>query len=97
VNYNGTTGVSTLKITRLHIGLSGPACSAVADGTSATSHNGVVKATYTNSTGGLTILGTGGNLRVFNVHGYAGLLLRGDSVSVSNSAPVSPSQTITRP
>jgi hypothetical protein len=97
VHYNGTTGVATLKITRLHLELSGPACSAVADGTSATSHNATVKATYTNSAHRLKILKAGGNLRVFHVAGCAALILDGDSVSVTNSATVSPSQTITSP
>jgi hypothetical protein len=97
VKYNTTTGVSTLKITRLHVALSGPACSAVADGTSAARHTGTVKATYANSAGTLKILSTGGRLRVFSVHGCAGLIFNGDSVSVTNSAAVSPPQTITGP
>jgi hypothetical protein len=61
------------------------------------SSTGTVKVTYTNSTGKLTTLTSGGNLHVFNVKGCAGLINSGDATTFSGSYAVSPKQTITSP
>jgi hypothetical protein len=67
------------------------------DGTGPTSNYGMVKAKYSNSTGKLTTLTTGGNLHVYNVNGCAGLINTGDATTFSGSYATSPKQTITSP
>jgi hypothetical protein len=89
-------GVTTGTITGIHAALSGPSCSAVVDGTSATANNGQVTATYTNSTGKLATTGAG-NLHIYNVSGCAGLIGNGDGSSFHGSYAVTPKQTITSP
>lgn len=90
------SGVTTGTITGIHATLTGPSCSAVVDGTSATANNGSVTATYTNSTGKLATTGAG-NLHIYNVSGCAGLINSGDGSSFKGSYAVSPKQTITSP
>jgi hypothetical protein len=97
VSFNSSTGVTTGTITGIHAKLSGPGCSATVDGTAATKNNGKVSVTYTNSTGVLKVLPTGGNLHIFNVSGCAGLIGNGDPSAFSGSYTVSPTQTITSP
>jgi hypothetical protein len=94
-SYNSTTGVTTGTITGIDATLSGPSCSATVDGTGAGKHNGKVKATYTNSTGKLKVLTTGGNLHVYNVSGCAGLINSKDATTFSATYTVTPKQTIT--
>jgi hypothetical protein len=89
-------GVTTGTISGIHATLSGPSCSAVVDGTSATANNGSVTATYTNSTGKLATTGAG-NLHIYNVKGCAGLISSGDGSSFKGSYALSPKQTITSP
>jgi len=89
-------GVTTGTISGIHATLSGPSCSAVVDGTSATANNGTVTATYTNSTGKLATTGAG-NLHIYKVVGCAGLIATGDRSSFKGSYTVSPKQTITSP
>ncbi|HEV2371602.1 MAG TPA: hypothetical protein VGS19_05465 [Streptosporangiaceae bacterium] len=91
-----SSGVTTGTITGIHSMLSGPSCSAIVDGTSATANNGQVTATYSNSTGKLTATG-GGNLHLYNVSGCFGLIKSGDVVSFKGSYAVTPKQTITSP
>jgi hypothetical protein len=95
-SYNATTGVTTGFITGIKSHLSGPSCSADVAGTTATT-KGKVKVTYTNSTGKLKVLTTGGNLHVFNVSGCAGLLHSGDATTFSGTYTVTPKQKITAP
>jgi hypothetical protein len=90
------SGVTTGTITGIHATLTGPSCSAVVDGTSATANNGMVTATYTNSTGKLATTGAG-NLHIYNVKRCAGLIGSGDGSSFKGSYTVSPKQTITSP
>lgn len=90
------SGVTTGTITGIHATLSGPSCKATVDGTGATKDNGKVKATYTNSTGILKTLTSGGNLHIYNVNGCAGLIHSGDTSTFSGSYKVSPKQKITR-
>jgi hypothetical protein len=92
-----SAGVTTGTITHIHATLTGPACSATVDGTGATANNGMVKAKYSNSTGKLITLTSGGNLHVYNVSGCAGLINTGDATTFSGSYAISPKQTITSP
>ena len=72
-------------------------CSAVIDGTSGTAADGTVRFRYTNSTGRLTVLATGGNLHAYNVSGCLGLVNNGDPVTISTTFTLSPKQAITSP
>jgi hypothetical protein len=94
--YNATSGVTTGFINGIKSHLSGPSCSADVAGATATS-KGKVKVTYTNGTGKLKVLPTGGNLHVFNVSGCAGLINSGDATQFSGTYTVSPKQTIKSP
>src|SRR5690349_7565253 len=90
------SGVTTGTITGIKSKLSGPSCSATVGGTTAGS-KGTVKVTYTNSSGALKVLATGGNLHVFNVSGCAGLINSGDATQFVGTYTVTPKQTITSP
>lgn len=90
------SGVTTGTITGIHATLSGPACSAVVDGTGASANNGKVTAKYSNGTGKLTTTGAG-NLHLYKVSGCAGLVHSGDGSSFKGSYTISPHQTITSP
>jgi hypothetical protein len=90
------SGVTTGTISGIHATLSGSDCSAVVDGaTSGTADNGKVTVTYTNSTGKLKVLTTGGTLHIYDVSGCLGLLNNGDVSTFSGSYTVKPKQTIT--
>lgn len=95
--YSASTGTATGKIAKIHGAISGPLCSAVVDGTSATANNGAVKFHYTNSTGALQVLTTGGNLHIYNVNGCFGLINSGDTATFGGTYAISPKQTISRP
>jgi hypothetical protein len=95
VSYNSKTGVTTGTITGIDATLSGPSCSADVDGTGAGKDNGQVDATYTNSTGKLAVLATGGNLHIYDVSGCAGLINSGDPSTFTATYTVTPKQTIT--
>jgi hypothetical protein len=94
--YNATSGVTTGFINGIKSKLSGPSCSANVGGATATA-KGKVKVTYTNGTHKLKVLGTGGNLHVWNVVGCAGLINSGDATSFVGTYTVSPAQTIKSP
>jgi hypothetical protein len=89
------SGVTHGNISGIHATLSGPSCHAVVDGTGSAKHNGKVNVTYTNSTGILKVLTTGGNLHIYSVQGCAGLIHNGNASTFSGSYKVSPKQTIT--
>jgi hypothetical protein len=91
-----SSGKTTGSITGIHATLTGPSCSATVDGTGASANNGMVTATYTNSTGKLATTGAG-NLHIYNVSGCAGLINSGDGSSFKGSYTVTPKQTITSP
>jgi hypothetical protein len=97
VSYNRSTGTTTGTITGIHATLSGPSCVATVDGTGATRNNGLVRTTYVNKTHKLTVLPTGNNLHIYNVHGCLGLINNGDGSSFTTTYAVSPAQTITSP
>lgn len=94
VSFSG--GVTTGTITGIKATLTGPSCTATVAGATASS-TGTVKVTYSNSTGKLTTLATGGNLHVWNVNGCAGLINTGDATTFSGAYAISPKQTITSP
>lgn len=96
-SYNATTGVVTGSLSHLQMKLSFPGCTAVIDGTSGTASDGSVRVSYTNSTGVLQTRTAGGNLHFYNVRGCAGLVVTGDSATISATSTVSPKQTITSP
>ena len=96
-SYNATTGTTVVKITHIHGSISGPLCSAVVDGTSATADNGAVKAKYQNATSQLQVLAAGGNLHIYNVSGCLGLINSGDTATFTGTYSVSPGQVITSP
>ena len=101
VSYNAKTGVTTGTLTGLHINFGVPAigCTAVVDGPGKKpANNGMVKVTYTNKTGALAILKTGGNLHLFSVaKACAGVVKNGDSIAVTGTYTVTPKQKITSP
>ena len=91
------SGVTTGNISKIKSSLVGGPCSLTVGGTTATS-TGKVKVTYTNSSGKLKVLTTGGNLHVWNVSsGCAGLINSGDPTTFSGTYTVTPKQTITSP
>jgi hypothetical protein len=89
------SGVTTGTLTGVELAASAPGCSATLEGT--TAKNGKIKVTYTNSTGVLKLLGTGGNLTAEDVSGCFGLVNNGDPQDASGSLTVTPKQTITSP
>jgi hypothetical protein len=97
VSYDVGTSVGRGTISHLELMLTGPSCSAVVNGTSGTSADGVVAVSYANTTGELTIHTAGGNLRWFHVSGCAGLLEDGDAATLSAAYALSPPQMITSP
>jgi hypothetical protein len=75
-----------------------PGCSATVDGTSATAHNGLVKAAFSNKADALKVLATGGNLHLYNpTSGCGTAFSNGDAVNFTASYKLSPKQTITSP
>ncbi len=90
-------GVVTGSISHLQMQLGGPSCSAVLGGSSVTAIDGHVKFSYTNGTGRLKVLTTGGNLHFYNVVGCAGLWNTGDPLTISGAFPLNPKQAITSP
>jgi hypothetical protein len=100
VSYNAKKGVTTGTLTGLHINFAVPGigCTAVVDGTGKKpANNGRVAVTYTNKTGALAILKTGGNLHLYNVKNCAGVVKNGDSIAVVATYAVTPKQKITSP
>ncbi len=96
-SYDPSTGVTTGTISHIKVVVSGHPCSAVVNGASGTGSDGVVTATYTNSTAKLKILPTGGNLHFWDVSGCSGLLNSGDPATFSGAYTITPRQVITSP
>jgi hypothetical protein len=88
------SGVTHGSISGIHFAISSSECSAVIDGTGATKHNGMVKITYTNSTGKLKVLTAGDNLHVYKVQGCLGAISNGDRGTISSTYTITPKQTI---
>ena len=96
ISYNATTKVASMThhedpwIVRCRqLG-----CSATIDGTSATAHNGMVKATYSNGTATLKVLASG-NLHLYN--NTCPVISSGDAVNFTGSYKFTPKQVITSP
>ena len=98
-SYNAATGVVTGTVSHIQIIVgSSVGCTPVIDGTSGTASDGQVRFTYTDSTGRLTVLATGGNLHFWNISGGClGLFNDGDRAALSATFTVSPEQAITSP
>jgi hypothetical protein len=92
LSYRNRTSIGT--VTGIHALVSGRDCTANLDGTSASADDGVVEVGYRTSTGVLTLLTAGGNLRAYDVSGCAGLISSGDAVTVGAAYALSPRQTI---
>ena len=97
VSYNARTGVSRGTISHLMLALTGPACSALVNGTSGTTSDGVVAVKYSKATGKLKVLPAGGNLHWYHVSGCAHLVGNDDPATLSAAYAISPPQTITSP
>jgi len=99
LSYNARKGVTTGALTGIHVSIWVPAlgCTAIADGTSAHAHDGVLAATYKNKTATLTARRSGGELRVYDVSHCSGVIENGDSIALSASYAVRPFQKITGP
>ncbi len=89
--------VTTGSVQGVELVATAPGCNATLDGTKAGADNGQIKASYSNSTGKLTLLGSGGNLHAWAVTGCFGLVNNGDPLKSSGSAAVTPKQTIHSP
>ena len=99
--YNATTKVASMTITKIHgtFSVSAISCSATIDGTSATAHNGMVKATFSNTTDTLKVLASGGNLHLYNVSSgcSVGGVANNDAVNFTGGYKFAPKQTIKSP
>ena len=99
--YSTVTKVAKLTITKFHGTFTVsilPGCSATVDGTSATAHNGLVKATFSNGTDTLKVLATGGNLHLYKpTSGCGTAFSNGDAVNFTAGYKLTPKQTITSP
>jgi hypothetical protein len=89
------SGVTHGSITGIDLKASATGCKATLDGTGAGKDNGMVKGTYSNGTGKLKLLGSGGNLHDYAVSGCLGLVKNGDPEHASGTTTVKPKQTIT--
>lgn len=101
LNYDASRGETTGAIHHFHLALTGPACSAVIDGTSPTADNGVLPFSWFNGGSGLGTFAKGSNLRAYDVTGCSGFLGSGDPVRIlagyNVTSPVNPPPTITSP
>lgn len=100
VSYNSAKGVTTGTVTGVHLTLAVPdfACTGVVDGSSGKADNGSVEVTYTNKTGKLATLKTGGKLRLYDVSKNCdGFVKNRDSIAIIASYTVTPKQKITSP
>ena len=96
LSYNKAKKAVSMSLTKIHGSLSASGCSATIDGTGATAHNGMVKATYANTGAKLKVLATGGNLHLYNVNCF-GVINSGDSVNFTTTYTLTPKQVITSP
>ena len=97
MSYNPTTGVTSGRLTFLHVSFSVTSpvnCSMVVDGTSDTADNGYVPFKYTNATAVVKTI-VGGSLHVFDSNCPG--LNSGDKAAFISTYKLSPGQTITSP
>jgi hypothetical protein len=97
LTYNSATKTVTGSIKGLDLVATAPGCSATLDGTAAGANNGLIKFSYSDSTGKLKLLGSGGNLHSWAVSGCFGLVSNGDAQQASGTLPVTPKQNIHSP
>lgn len=90
-----TAGLTTGRISGIHMTFSRTGCGATVDGTSATADNGRTQIHYHNSLAKLKIRTQDSNLHFYNVRGCGGLINNGDAVTFSSAYLVSPKQRIT--
>jgi len=77
-SYASATGTTVGTIMGVHLRFTDPAfCDLTADGTSATAGNGAVRFRYTDDTGRLQVLRTGGNLHIYQVRRCGGVFHNG--------------------
>jgi hypothetical protein len=95
ISFNKKANTASVTITGIHGTLSVPSipCSATIDGTSATAHNGTVKATFSNKTSTLKVLTSGSNLHLYK--DTCPVTATNDAVNFTGSYKFSPKQTIT--
>ena len=98
-SYDAATGVSrgTIRHVKLAFAPAPGGCTAIVNGTSGSTPDGVVAVTYANQTGKLKILPHGGTLHWYHISGCAGLIRNGDTATLSATFTVSPQQDITSP
>jgi hypothetical protein len=97
-SYNAANGVARGTISHIRIPESASDCKFLIGGTSATGSNGEVRFRYTDSTGQLAVLTTGGNLHYYDASpGCLGLVNDGDTAALSITYTVTPKQAITSP
>jgi len=97
-SYDAATGVVTGTVTHIRIPVSGYGCTFVIGSTSGAASDGKVRFTYIDSAGELTVLGTSGNLHIWNVSaGCLGGFNTGDRARLIATFAVSPEQAITSP
>jgi hypothetical protein len=97
ISYNATTGVTSGRLTLLHISFSVTSpvnCSLVVDGTSDTADNGYVPFKYNNATHVVKTI-VGGSLHIYDSN--CPNLNNGDKAAFTSTYKLSPGQTITSP
>ena len=92
-----SSGVVTGSISHMQMVDKSAPCNFVLDGTGGTARDGHVKFRYTDGTGRLQVLTTGGGLHYYAVAGCAGLFNTGDPGTLSDTFALSPRQAITSP
>jgi hypothetical protein len=100
LSYDSAGQVTSGRLRHLHLALSGPHCSAVLDGSSATADDGTAPFEYNNGPANTlqTAYGPGsGNLHAYRVTGCRGMLHSGDVVRVFFGYDLSRELIVTSP
>lgn len=100
LGYDSASQVTSGRLSHVHLALSGPHCSAVLDGSSATADNGTAPFEYNNGPANTlqTAYSPGsGNLHAYRVTGCRGMLHSGDVVRVFFGYDLSRALTVTSP
>jgi hypothetical protein len=97
ISYDAKTGVVRGTVSHIQVVLSGGTCHAEVDGTAGKTPDGLVSAAYTDGTGSLRFLATGGNLHFWHVRNCAPLLNDGNPATFTGTYTIIPRQLITSP
>lgn len=100
LSYDPAGQVTSGRLSRVHLALSGPHCAAVLDGTSATANDGTAPFEYNNGPGNTlqTAYSPGsGNLHAYQVTGCRQMLHSGDVVRLFFGYDLSRALTVTSP